>query len=77
MNNSAPAFTPQLSQELLGFGVTDVQIDVNIPNLRVFVGLFGKVQLLLELLTFEEGVLTLGVNGSYDQLRLLGSALVE
>ena len=69
VDSGAPAFAPQLPQELLGFGVADVQVDVHVPDLRASVGLPGQVQLLLELLPLEGRVLALGVDGSDDQLQ--------
>ena len=70
VDSGAPAFAPQLPQELLGFGVTDVQVDVDVPDLQASVGLLDQVQLLLELLPLEGRVLSLGVDGSDDQLGL-------
>ena len=61
-----PALGPQQSELLLRFGVLDVQVYVDVPQLGVSVRLLCEEELLSELLPLVAGVLALGVDGAND-----------
>ena len=62
VRGDGPAFESQLLEELLRLRVLDVQVNVDIPDLGVVVGLFGSEELLCEFLPLGSGVDCLGVN---------------
>ena len=66
MCSDSPSFFPKLPKTFLCLCIFGIQININIPNLRIFVGFLQEVQLLLEFFSFDQSVFTLGVDGSSD-----------
>ena len=66
MCSDSPPFFPKLPKTFLCLCIFGIQININIPNLRIFVGFLREVQLLLEFFSFDQSVFTLGVDGSSD-----------
>ena len=58
-------FHSKLSETFLGFSIIDIQIYINLPNLRIHVSFFDKKQLFMQFLPFMRGIFTFRVNSSY------------
>ena len=75
VRGDGPAFESQLLEELLRLRVLDVQVNVDIPDLGVVVGLFGSEELLCEFLPFGSGVDGFGMDCTDDKTPALQAYL--
>ena len=75
VGGNRPAFQLPFAEELLCLGVGDVQVDVDVPDLRATVSFLGSIELLCELLPFGSGVDGFGMDCTDDKTPALQAYL--